>query len=115
LRAVVVAAVLAISCGGKSPLPLAPPPAMDAGESGWGSPSPTPADDLGSASDGAIAPTMTDDGGAGGSGATCVQDTDCATDYICGKSGTCGEGCVLRPANCYNGYVCDPTTGRCHL
>jgi hypothetical protein len=109
-RAATAVLALMISCGGKSPLPLAPPPAMDAGESGWGSPSPTPADDLGGASDGALAPTS-DDGGAG---APCVQDSDCATDYICGKSATCSEGCVLRPANCYNGYVCDPTTGRCH-
>jgi hypothetical protein len=53
------------------------------------------------------------DAGGGIVGDPCLLDSDCAQLLICSRRGTCTEGCVLRPANCFNGYVCNTTTNHC--
>jgi Cys-rich repeat protein len=52
-------------------------------------------------------------GGPGQLGDPCLLDSDCACLLICSRNGYCRQGCVLRPANCYNGYICNTMTNRC--
>jgi Cys-rich repeat protein len=51
--------------------------------------------------------------GTGNVGDPCLGDSDCSTLLICSRRGSCEQGCVLRPTNCYNGYVCNTTTNHC--